>query len=58
MIVQLTECLNKEEMRLTGHLSRMRERRAEFRILIGQCEGRRLFGRPRYEWDENIINGS
>jgi hypothetical protein len=34
------------------------ERRAEFRILIGQSEGRRMFGRPRYGWDGNIINGS
>jgi len=45
-------------MRWTGRLARMGERRAEFTILIGQCEGRRLLGRPRYGWDDNIINGS
>jgi hypothetical protein len=36
----------------------MLDRRDELRILMGQCEGRRLLGRPMYGWDDNIINGS
>jgi hypothetical protein len=32
----------------------MGERRGEYRILVGQPEGRRPLGRPRRRWKNNI----
>jgi len=33
---------------------RMGERRGVYRVLVGQPEGRRLLGRPRHRWEDNI----
>ena len=30
------------------------ERRGVYRFLVGKPEGRRLLGRPRRRWDDNI----
>jgi hypothetical protein len=32
----------------------MGERRGSYRILLGKPEGKRLLGRPRGRWDDNI----
>jgi hypothetical protein len=32
----------------------MGEKRNEYRLLVGKPEGRRLLGRPRYRWIDNI----
>jgi hypothetical protein len=32
----------------------MGERRGAYRILVGRPEGRRLLGRPRRRWENNI----
>jgi hypothetical protein len=32
----------------------MGERRGAYRILVGKREGKRLFGRPRHRWEDNI----
>jgi hypothetical protein len=32
----------------------MGERRGAFRALVGKPEGRRLHGRPRRRWEDNI----
>jgi hypothetical protein len=32
----------------------MAERRGAYRVLEGKPEGRRLFGRPRRTWEDNI----
>jgi hypothetical protein len=32
----------------------MGERRGAYRVLVGQPEGRRPFGRLRYRWEDNI----
>jgi hypothetical protein len=32
----------------------MRERRGAYRILVGRPERRRLLGRPRRRWEDNI----
>jgi hypothetical protein len=37
-------------MRWAGHVSRMREQRNEYRILVGNPEGIRPLGRPRHRW--------
>jgi len=33
---------------------RMGEGRGVYRVLVGQPEGRRLLGRPRRRWEDNI----
>jgi len=40
-------------MRWEGHTARM-ERRGAYKVLVGSSEGKRLLGRPRRRWDENI----
>jgi len=32
----------------------MRERRGEYRVLVGKPDGKRLLGRPRRRWEDNI----
>ena len=35
-------------------MARMVERRGVYRVLVGIPEGKRLLGRPRGRWDDNI----
>jgi hypothetical protein len=37
-------------MRWTGYVARMGERRGAYRFLVGNPEGRRPLGRPRFGW--------
>jgi hypothetical protein len=32
----------------------MGERRCVYRVLVGKSEGKKLFGRPRHRWKDNI----
>ena len=41
-------------MRWAGNVVRMREKRGIYRILVGKPEGKRLLGRPRHRWEDNI----
>jgi hypothetical protein len=41
-------------MRWAGHVARMGENRNVYRILVGNPEGKRLLGRPRRRWVDNI----
>jgi len=36
------------------HVARIGERRGVHRILVGKPEGKRLLGRPRRRWEDNI----
>ena len=44
----------KIKMRLGGHVARMRERRGEYRGLVGKPKGKRPLGRPRFRWGDNV----
>jgi hypothetical protein len=44
----------KSRMRLAGHVARMGETRNAYRIWVGKPEGKRLLGRPRRRWVDNI----
>ena len=44
----------KSRMRWVGHVARMGEDRGLYRVLVGKSEGRRLLGRPRRRWVDNI----
>jgi len=41
-------------MRWAGHVARMVEGRGVYRVLVGKPEGKRLMGRPRRRWEDNI----
>ena len=41
-------------MRWAGHVARMGEERRVYRVLVGKPEGRRLLGRPRRRWVDNM----
>jgi hypothetical protein len=41
-------------MRRVGHVARMGEKRKVYRLLVGNTEGKRLLGRPRCRWIDNI----
>ena len=41
-------------MRWAGHVARMGERRGVYRVLVGKPVGRRLLGRSRRTWEDNI----
>ena len=41
-------------MRWAGYVARMGESRGVYRVLVGKPEGKRLLGRPRRRWEDNI----
>jgi len=41
-------------MRWAGHVVCMGEERGVYRVLEGKPEGKRLLGRPRHRWVDNI----
>jgi len=46
--------IKSRRMRWAGRVACMRERRGEYRVLVGKPEGKRPLGRPRRRWDDNI----
>ena len=44
----------KLRMRSAGHVARMVKGRGVHRVLVGKHEGKRLLGRPRRRWEDNI----
>jgi hypothetical protein len=39
---------------MAGHVACMEKKRNAYRILVGNSEGKRLIGRPRRRWEDNI----
>ena len=46
--------LNSRRLRWVGHVARMEQFRNAYRVLVGKYEGKRLLGRPRRRWEDNI----
>jgi hypothetical protein len=46
--------IKARRMRWAGHVARMGEMRGAHNILVDKPEGRRLLGRPRRRWEDNI----
>jgi hypothetical protein len=42
--------IKSRRMRWAGHVSRMREKRNAYRLLVAKPEGKRPLGRPRHRW--------
>jgi hypothetical protein len=41
-------------MRWAGHVARIGEKRNPYKLLVENQEGKRLLGRPRHRWVDNI----
>jgi transcription termination factor 2 len=46
--------IKSRRLRWAGHVARMGEKRNAYRILVGNPEGKRLLGRQRRRWVDNI----
>jgi len=46
--------IKSRRIRWVGHVTRMRERRDVYRVLVGKPERKSVLGRPRLRWEDNI----
>jgi hypothetical protein len=46
--------IKSRRIRWAGDVARMGEKRNAYRLLVGKPEGKRLLGRPRRKWVDNI----
>jgi hypothetical protein len=46
--------VKSKRMRWAGHVAHMGEDRGVHRMLVGKPERKRLLGRPRRRWEDNI----
>jgi hypothetical protein len=50
----LVRVIKSRRLRWAGHVARMGEGRGVYRVLVGTSEGKRLLGRPRHKWEDNV----
>jgi hypothetical protein len=50
----IVRVIKSRGMRWAGHVACMGEGRGVYSVLVGRPEGKRLLGRPRRRWDDNI----
>jgi hypothetical protein len=50
----IVRVIKSRRIRWAGHMTRMREGRGVYRVLVGRPEGKRPLGRPRRRWEDNI----
>jgi hypothetical protein len=50
----IVRVIKAKRMRWAGHVARMGEVRGAYNILVGRPEGRRLLGRPKRRWEDNV----
>jgi len=50
----IVRVIKSRRMRWVGHVVHMGEERGVYMVLVGKPEGRRLLGRPRHRWVDNI----
>jgi hypothetical protein len=51
---RIDRVIKLRRMRWAGHVAGMGERRGIYRVLVGKPEGKRLLGRPRPRWGDNV----
>ena len=51
---KIIRVMKSRRMGWVGHVARMGERRGVYRFMMGKSEGKRLLGRPRHRWEDNI----
>ena len=50
----IVSVIKSRRLKRAGHVARMEEVRSTFKILVGTLTGKRLLGRPRRRWEDNI----
>jgi hypothetical protein len=50
----IVRVIKARRLRWAGHVARMAEGRGVYRVLVEKPEGKRLLGRPRRSWEDNI----
>jgi len=50
----IVRVVKSRRMRWAGHVAPMGEDRVVHRVLVGKPEGKRLLGRPKRRWQDNI----
>jgi hypothetical protein len=50
----IVRVIKSRRIRWAGNVACMGQRRGVYRVLVGKPEGKRLLGRPRCKWEENI----
>jgi hypothetical protein len=50
----IVRVIKSRRLRWAGNVARMGEGRGVYRVLIGKPEAKRLLGRPRGRWQDNI----
>jgi hypothetical protein len=50
----IVRVIKSRRMRWAGHVACMGEGRSVYRAFVGRLEGKRLLGRPRHRWKDNI----
>jgi hypothetical protein len=50
----IVRVIKSRRMRWAGHVALMDEGRGVYRVLVRRSEGKRLLGRPRRRWEDNI----
>jgi hypothetical protein len=50
----IVRVINSRRTRRAGHVARMGEERAVYRVLVGKLEGERPLGRLRRRWEDKI----
>jgi hypothetical protein len=46
--------IKSRRMRWAGHVARMGRKSGVYRVLVGKPDRKRLLGRPRSRWEDNI----
>jgi hypothetical protein len=52
--LSIIRIIKSRRMRWAGHVARMGEKSNAYRLLVRKPEGKRLLGRPRNRWVDNI----
>jgi len=50
----IVRVIKSRRMRCSGHVACMGETRGVYRVLVRKPEVKRLLGRPRHRWEDNI----
>jgi hypothetical protein len=50
----IVRVIKSRRMRWVGYVAHMGEGRAIYGVLVGIPKGKRLLGRPRHRWEDNI----
>jgi hypothetical protein len=50
----IVRVIKSKRMRWAGHVALIGEGRCVYRVLVGRPESKKLLGRPRCRWEDNI----